>query len=276
MRTEELELEFITPAFLCGANQSKAELRAPSIRGALRWWFRILGGTLDEEESVFGGVHDGAKKSRVQIRCCIKKACSKQQYEKTKIGSDLNYIYYFAEVSSDGSRIGREAYWAEGTTFCVTITGGGIPKESAAVLFWQAVDCFKHLGALGLRSTRGCGAFCDAKEVLTEQQFRDWSRNVPEECGIVRLVSEEVCSSAKKTQEILGSYLRGLRKDYHLNGKNEKTALGYSIKNERMSSALKLRPVKIKEGYLAVVFYSDKACNCSSLKETIENTTKCV
>ncbi|TAE90912.1 MAG: type III-B CRISPR module RAMP protein Cmr1 [Verrucomicrobia bacterium] len=38
------QLEIITPCFCAGADQGIAEIRAASIRGQLRWWFRVLGG----------------------------------------------------------------------------------------------------------------------------------------------------------------------------------------------------------------------------------------
>ncbi len=50
-------IELLTPCFCAGADQTKAEIRAPSIRGQLRWWFRALGGTPQGEKEVFGGVH---------------------------------------------------------------------------------------------------------------------------------------------------------------------------------------------------------------------------
>ncbi|MFH0988531.1 MAG: type III-B CRISPR module RAMP protein Cmr1 [bacterium] len=34
--------EVITPMFLGGADPDKPELRPPSIRGAMRWWFRTM------------------------------------------------------------------------------------------------------------------------------------------------------------------------------------------------------------------------------------------
>ncbi len=45
----------VTPMFISGADQSKAELRAPSIKGALRFWWRALNwakirGTCDSDE----------------------------------------------------------------------------------------------------------------------------------------------------------------------------------------------------------------------------------
>ena len=71
MKSQICKLEFITPAFLSGADQGQAELRAASIRGALRWWFRVLGGTKEEETEVFGGVQGGATRSKVIVRALV-------------------------------------------------------------------------------------------------------------------------------------------------------------------------------------------------------------
>ena len=45
MRRSDLEVEFLTPCFLGGAEPQQAcEWRAASIRGQLRWWFRAVAG----------------------------------------------------------------------------------------------------------------------------------------------------------------------------------------------------------------------------------------
>lgn len=45
MQRATLEIEFLTPAFLGGAEQGlAAEWRAASVRGQLRWWFRAVAG----------------------------------------------------------------------------------------------------------------------------------------------------------------------------------------------------------------------------------------
>lgn len=63
MKSETFHLELITPCFCGGAEPEKqAEIRAPSIRGQLRWWFRTLGGfkslapmpVHEQEAMVFG------------------------------------------------------------------------------------------------------------------------------------------------------------------------------------------------------------------------------
>jgi len=40
----KFEVEAITPIFMRGADQSQAEIRASSIKGLMRWWFRALAG----------------------------------------------------------------------------------------------------------------------------------------------------------------------------------------------------------------------------------------
>lgn len=64
-----IEVELVTPCISSGVDQSVAEFRAPSIRGELRSWFRWLGGSRDEEQAVFGGVHGEAPSaSQVIVR----------------------------------------------------------------------------------------------------------------------------------------------------------------------------------------------------------------
>ena len=53
----EFKLEAITPIFMRGADQTKAEIRASSIKGLMRWWFRalahgVLMGNLKEIEAL--------------------------------------------------------------------------------------------------------------------------------------------------------------------------------------------------------------------------------
>lgn len=50
LESQEYEVEIVTPLFLGGADPKKAELRAPSIKGALRFWWRALYGSDDLED----------------------------------------------------------------------------------------------------------------------------------------------------------------------------------------------------------------------------------
>src|ERR1043166_7335138 len=64
----ERDIQLLTPCFCRGAYRDQPEIRAPSIRGMVRWWFRALGGTPDQEKALFGGVHAGAVASRLVFR----------------------------------------------------------------------------------------------------------------------------------------------------------------------------------------------------------------
>ncbi|MBI2924889.1 MAG: type III-B CRISPR module RAMP protein Cmr1, partial [Verrucomicrobia bacterium] len=70
MKTDTFHLELITPCFCGGATPDKqAEIRAPSIRGQLRWWLRTLGGfqslavrgmsVREQENFIFGSTAGG-------------------------------------------------------------------------------------------------------------------------------------------------------------------------------------------------------------------------
>ncbi len=73
MYRTEFTLEAITPVFMRGADQTKAEIRAASIKGLMRWWFRALAGSYfgddiaglrKAEEYVFGST---GQKSKVTV-----------------------------------------------------------------------------------------------------------------------------------------------------------------------------------------------------------------
>ena len=70
---QKTDVELVTPCFCAGAAQEAAEIRVPSIRGQVRWWFRALGGGASEEKRVFGGVHPlpgdrDARRSALRMR----------------------------------------------------------------------------------------------------------------------------------------------------------------------------------------------------------------
>ncbi len=46
MKTIEFECETITPMFLAGADGKTPELRPPSIKGLMRFWWRAINGHL--------------------------------------------------------------------------------------------------------------------------------------------------------------------------------------------------------------------------------------
>jgi len=66
--------EVVTPMFLAGADGKTPELRPPSIKGAMRFWWRAMNGNMgieklrEEEAKIFGGGGEEAKRSSFHLR----------------------------------------------------------------------------------------------------------------------------------------------------------------------------------------------------------------
>ncbi|HHM20795.1 MAG TPA: type III-B CRISPR module RAMP protein Cmr1, partial [Bacteroidetes bacterium] len=120
--------ETITPMFIAGADGKTPELRAPGIKGALRFWWRAVNGHLSlkelkkREAEIFGGT-DPARRSRVVVRVLEKSK------EKIKISNTPHH---------------RNGYCKRGNTNC-NFRGGQCTKakERHAVLYnFDLIVCF--------------------------------------------------------------------------------------------------------------------------------------
>lgn len=188
MHTISFDCTVLTPTFLGGINPSKsAELRVPSIRGVLRWWYRALlagrGHNLaslkEREAEVFG---DTTRASAVRLRLSHMETSdvSKSWSEMSDaLQSGADYLWHFAKAN-------ERSFLPHGLSF--RLTASALPGERAALeemtrAFWLLV----HLGGLGSRSRRMAGAFVVDNVVSTENleipdftppvSFNDWFSN---------------------------------------------------------------------------------------------------
>ena len=92
----EFELETITPIIMSGADQQKFEWRSQSTKGLMRWWFRVAGGSREDEEKIFGSGGEKANASKVRIRTDIvnkrEKVCG-EWYQNLE-GEGIRYLGY--------------------------------------------------------------------------------------------------------------------------------------------------------------------------------------
>ena len=69
MHTLELKVRAVTPAYIAGADGSKSEVRVPSFKGLLRFWYRAFDPSfLCHEPEVFGGAGGGHGQSALLLR----------------------------------------------------------------------------------------------------------------------------------------------------------------------------------------------------------------
>lgn len=153
-------IELLSPTFCRGAYQDTPEIRAPSIRGMVRWWFRALNAPPDgsgggrhawqkvwqEEKDIFGGVADGASASRLVFRVL-------------HVGNTtLTQQPTLPHKPSPGQRSPQAAFDAGGS-FALQVTSRLRPlSEAQAHKIVNALEVWVLLGSLGLRSNRAGGS----------------------------------------------------------------------------------------------------------------------
>lgn len=182
-------LETVTPLFLGGADarpkdgvEGMPEVRPPSIRGALRYWFRaLIGGIYGDgkkdkvqelEGHIFGSATDknSSHSSRVAIRIKNQNLKELQKYEKIRgengralfppAGRDYLYWSMDKSGSKDKNNLLLARYFIPPeSSFDLSLTFKGIPdlemiKEYTAYSFWLAMQ----LGGIGARSRRTAGS----------------------------------------------------------------------------------------------------------------------
>ncbi|TXB63742.1 type III-B CRISPR module RAMP protein Cmr1 [Phaeodactylibacter luteus] len=156
MESITFHCKVITPMFLAGADGQTPELRAPSIKGAMRFWWRALNGHLGveemrkREEAIFGGTNTGGR-SKVTIRLeegNIKTGSLPDTKADKEQHPGLQYLWYTIPMNN------RPGIW-EGN-FSVHLSSlESLALEEAALSFWTLAN----FGGIGTRSRRGGGCF---------------------------------------------------------------------------------------------------------------------
>lgn len=142
--------------FLAGADGQTPELRAPSIKGAMRFWWRALNGHKGEsyirshEEELFGGVtKNGARRSKVVLRVEQKSIKIGRLPKDKNQNPGIYYLWYTIPMNNN-----RAGMW-EGDFTVHLSSFDSVALEEAAFSFWMLAN----FGGLGTRSRRGAGSF---------------------------------------------------------------------------------------------------------------------
>ena len=162
MRKAVFEFQFLTPAILGGANQQKAEMRIPSLRGALRWWTRLLFGEKYEKET-FGSVTEGKCVSSNVILRLIKSNGKVLESQSCKDLTSDPYDYFLWPFRKENVRGILQA----GSTYKVSISlRQGVDEIDDGIL-----KSFLLYGALGSRSRRAYGAVWPTEVMIDDQTW---------------------------------------------------------------------------------------------------------
>jgi CRISPR-associated protein Cmr1 len=158
MKSYLCECKIVTPLFMGGANQ-QAELRTQSINGILRWWFRIAGGSINDEKRIFGWA--GETSNQGLVRIFIKEPFFEQQ--KFSPGQPgYNYLGFSLKLTK------RYAV-PENKTFDLKISFHPKANEEDIKKFFCALWLTFNLGNFGSRARRGFGSI-KIKKIQKDEQ----------------------------------------------------------------------------------------------------------
>ena len=163
MRKALIEFKFLTPALLAGADQKLAEMRIPSIRGALRYWARRLFDPETERE-FFGSVEKPAFRSPLILRDLTKNPFSMVPAQNAKQISGSEFDYFLWPLRNDNLR----GVIREGSSFrieCMVREGG--PDFDERIL-----KAFLLFGSLGTRSRRAYGSVWPVNVTIDDKPWR--------------------------------------------------------------------------------------------------------
>jgi len=237
VKTNTYTLELLTPCFCAGANQAQAEIRAPSIRGQLRWWFRALGGTPSDERAIFGGVSGTASGSTVIIRVQNFQPGPVWNPPRVDPNSADSYVWYFASASAEGSRWTQQAAIAPRSTFNLIVFQQRNLVPALQSQLNEALSCFLQLGSIGLRATRGLGSF-----TCREKPFQTATLDLLKSKGFFsELRSTPLADTAAIAREI-GGLVKGTRKSQQMKAEQPSP---FGSSSPRQTSAIYFRPVRL-------------------------------
>ena len=201
MKKAIAKIKLVTPCISSGADQKSGEIRSASLRGVLHFWFRVLGGSLTEEQAVFGriGKQDETRKSSLNVRVKTPvEMCTKVQDSKGLTGNEFDYFLWPLRDQRHTPGAGERGVVVAGEEFDLILSHNRI-KDGAPL----PSDVFKVallLGSLGSRSRRCYGSLWP--ETLTVDG-EEWK--VPETMADFKLQLEELLHGRNVTVCCWGS-----------------------------------------------------------------------
>lgn len=272
MKSEIYNLSFLTPCFCAGADQTVAELRSSAIRGQLRWWFRALGGTPEQEGAVFGSTAGGEGcASLLQVRTRLIQRGPDWKPFRMSPGQPGAYIWFFASVASDKKRWWKQAPGRGNQPPGVFNPQGNLPPltrfqihirqlrsvadPSAEKLLRVAIQSLLRFGGVGMRLTRGMGAWECAELDHSRTAIDANAAEITRRGFVVNRGNRGFGSALDAILDGEKWLQNNLRKDFNAN-KQPASPLG-GIRQRpslRQTSAVYLRPVREGTNYTMLFF----------------------
>jgi len=144
-----------------GATQSP-EIRTQSLNGVFRWWFRVAGGSWEDEKRIFGSAGDTTGR-RGLVDLILEK---NNNYKGSVIAVNDDFKFEASKIKGSGSRYlafalrmgGGRTGIKEGFEFRLKVSFHPLAREDDKKKFLAAMWLAFNLGNFGARARRGFGS----------------------------------------------------------------------------------------------------------------------
>lgn len=222
MNAESFHFEILTPCFCGGAEPDRqAEIRAPSIRGQLRWWFRTLGAfqslapmsAAKQEAMIFGSTAGAGSAGKLTVRVAPPSGrllVDSLDHEIPGMSDPEGYLLFPLR-----QQIRKKSALS---SFTMNVQWRGRPDLWEDIRAMVAV--FANLGALGFRQRRAMGALAlSAPGISLQEAMHRFSR--PDGVRITETRDPRLTNSTDCVRA-LARWLRGWRQHGQLSRRWDK------------------------------------------------------
>ncbi|MFP4365257.1 MAG: type III-B CRISPR module RAMP protein Cmr1, partial [Spirochaetia bacterium] len=175
------DFEVITPMFVSGADQNKAELREQTLKGLLRFWWRATSGFTDvkkmkkAEDDLFGSTE---KKSKVSLKI---DSCNFTHNSMKKFGK-FNYKgrpIHISDYLQYGVNISKPIMPGSTFTLSVKMSGNTGSVDNCFYQIDNALFALSIIGGIGSKSRNGFGSvnITNMKKSLKKYLYKNPVRN---------------------------------------------------------------------------------------------------
>jgi hypothetical protein len=237
------DIEVLTPLFNRGAYQDTPEVRAPSIRGMVRWWFRALGGDADDEKQLFGGMKRFGRRTANEVMAS-RLVFRVRNAPQPKPGFTAQTLPH-----KQGGQASPQAAFPTGARFQLSVQSRlgelSLEEETKAR---NALEVWLLLGALGLRANRAAGCVWPADDSAPRTPLELRARLNDLRCHWpVMVAGPEVGSTVEELRAAATDTVRGREKVF-----------GYAGGSKRLASPVKFKVARLGKELRLLVFAPDR------------------
>lgn len=247
------EIEFITPLFSRGMTD-EPEIRPASIRGQLHWWFRALGGQWQEECAAFGKIGSKGEKT----------FSSPLVVRVSDIAGNTGHRPTLPHKEGEGhGKDAPKSCYLPGTRCKVHFFLRRQLPRNSEIQLRQCIETWLLIGSLGLRTTRGAGAFAwlnqpDRSRTAYLDKVSALTGKAPLKVVPLPHFSDEPDPSAEDLRWYASDTIGG-RDDRQ--GENDLDRIRHplgALKPKRKTSPLRFRPIATAQGNVLMALWDHR------------------